>query len=65
MKKIVLLVALLVAFGMCLPTAKAATDEEIEKAIHDGLEWLKAQQNMALDSNSAPGEATVILTLPG
>jgi hypothetical protein len=51
MKKIALVVAILVAFGMYLPTAKAATDEEIEQAIHEGLEWLKAQQNMTPGPN--------------
>jgi len=45
MRKIVFLIAILVAFSMCFSTANAATDEEIEKAIEEGLAWLAAQQN--------------------
>ena len=36
---------LLVALSNGVPTAKAATDEQIEQAITDGLEWLAQQQN--------------------
>ena len=44
MKKIVLVVGILVAFGMYLPTAKAATEEQIEESIENGITWLVAQQ---------------------
>jgi hypothetical protein len=36
---------LVAALSNGVPTAKAATDEEIEQAITDGLEWLAQQQN--------------------
>jgi len=44
MRKIVILVGILVVFSMCFTTVNAATDEEIEKAIEDGMAWLAAQQ---------------------
>jgi len=45
MKKIVLFAAFIVAFAICLPVVKAATDAEIDQAIQDGLAWLAAKQN--------------------
>jgi hypothetical protein len=45
MKKIVLFVALLVAFAICLPTARAADPDTIAARIKMGLEWLKTKQS--------------------
>ncbi len=45
MRKIILLVAILVAFTMCFSTVKAATDAEIQAAIDSGLVWLAGKQN--------------------
>jgi len=47
MRKIVLFVAILVAFTMCLPTGKAATEAEIQAAIDSGLAWLAGKQDAA------------------
>jgi len=45
MKKIVLLIAILVAFTMCFSTVKAATQAQIDTSIAHGLAWLAGQQN--------------------
>jgi len=44
MKKIVLLVAILLALTMCFTTVKAATQGAIDSSIARGLKWLAAQQ---------------------
>jgi parallel beta-helix repeat protein len=45
MKKIVLFIAILVAFTLCFSTVKAATKAQIDTSIAHGLAWLAGQQN--------------------
>ncbi|MGD2201489.1 MAG: prenyltransferase/squalene oxidase repeat-containing protein [Candidatus Bathyarchaeota archaeon] len=47
-------------FPTFLPTATAATEQEIEESIERGLEWLTAQQNPDGSWGTAPGYMTAI-----
>jgi len=52
MKKLGLFFAVIALLAFCLPTAKAATEAEIQAAIDDGLAWLAAKQNISAGPDS-------------
>ena len=47
MKRIVFIIAVLVAFSMSIQTIDGATKDEIQGAINNGLAWLAAKQETA------------------